>query len=74
MQASYNLYLVALSYFIAAYASYATLSISKKLLRSEVKIKWLLAGSATLSIAQLPLLSVADPANNHLIFTSERSN
>jgi len=48
MQASYNLYLVALSYFIAAYASYTTLSISRKLLHSEVKIKWLLAGSATL--------------------------
>ena len=50
MQASYNLYLVALSYSIAAYASYATLSITRKLVNStaEAKIKWLLGGSATL--------------------------
>ncbi|MDH5424570.1 MAG: response regulator [Gammaproteobacteria bacterium] len=48
MQASYNLYLVALSCFIAAYASYATLNITERLINSHSKVKWLLGGSATL--------------------------
>jgi len=49
MQASYNFYLVALSCFIAAYASYATLAISERLVNSEEKTKWLLGGSITLA-------------------------
>lgn len=48
MQASYNLYLVALSYCIAAYASYVTLLISERVVNSHSKVKWLLGGSATL--------------------------
>jgi signal transduction histidine kinase/NO-binding membrane sensor protein with MHYT domain/CheY-like chemotaxis protein len=48
MQSSYNLYLVALSFFIAAYASYSMLSVSERLINAESKIKWLLAGSVTL--------------------------
>lgn len=48
MQATYNYYLVALSYAIAAYAAYSTLLISSKLINSTFKIKWLVAGSTTL--------------------------
>ena len=48
MQASYNYYLVALSYFIAAYASYSTLSITERLINSYSKTKWLLGGSTIL--------------------------
>ena len=48
MQISYNLYLVALSFFIASYASYSMLSVSERLINEKAKIKWLLAGSITL--------------------------
>lgn len=48
MQTSYNLYLVALSFFIASYASYSMLSVADHLINSKTKIKWLLAGSLTL--------------------------
>ena len=48
MESSYNYYLVALSYAIAAYASYAALSISSRLIHSQSKIKWLLAGSLSM--------------------------
>ena len=48
MQASYNYYLVALSYLIAVYASYAMLSVSEMLINSDSKLKWLLGGSVTL--------------------------
>lgn len=49
METSYNLYLVALSFFIASYASYAMLSVSERLINEDSKIKWLTAGSITLS-------------------------
>jgi signal transduction histidine kinase/CheY-like chemotaxis protein/NO-binding membrane sensor protein with MHYT domain len=49
MQITYNYYLVALSYFIAAYASYAMLSISERLIKSKSKTKWLLGGSVSLA-------------------------
>ncbi|MCK4865069.1 MAG: response regulator [Gammaproteobacteria bacterium] len=49
MQASYNYYLVSLSFFIAAYASYSMLSVSERLINEkESKIRWLVAGAATL--------------------------
>ncbi|MDH5395413.1 MAG: ATP-binding protein, partial [Gammaproteobacteria bacterium] len=48
MQISYNLYLVALSFFIATYASYSMLSVSERLINASLKIKWLLAGSLSL--------------------------
>lgn len=49
METSYNLYLVALSFFIASYASYSMLSVSKRLINENLKIKWLIAGSTTLA-------------------------
>lgn len=48
MQASYNYYLVALSFVIAAYASYTMLVVSERLINSHSKVKWLLAGAVTL--------------------------
>ena len=48
MQTSYNIYLVALSFMIASYASYSMLSVSERLINEKEKIKWLLAGSITL--------------------------
>ena len=48
MQASYNYYLVALSFVIAAYASYTMLSVSERLINSTDKIRWLIAGACTL--------------------------
>ncbi|MDH5517266.1 MAG: response regulator [Gammaproteobacteria bacterium] len=49
METSYNFYLVALSYFIAAYASYATLAVSERLIQSHSKIKWLSGGAIILA-------------------------
>ena len=48
MEVSYDFTLVALSFFIASYASYSMLSVSERLINSKTKIKWLLAGSLTL--------------------------
>ncbi|MDH5660175.1 MAG: response regulator, partial [Gammaproteobacteria bacterium] len=50
MQESYNPYLVALSFFIAAYASYSMLSISERLINADSKSKlmWLFGGATTL--------------------------
>ena len=48
MEISYNYYLVALSYVIAAYASYGALSLSGRLINSHSKKTWLLAGSASM--------------------------
>ncbi|MDH5629098.1 MAG: response regulator [Gammaproteobacteria bacterium] len=48
MEATYNPYLVILSYCIASYAAYAMLSVSERLIKSPGKIPWLLSGSACL--------------------------
>lgn len=48
MEANYNYYLVALSYVIAAYASYAMLNVAERLINNKEKKQWLLSGSASL--------------------------
>jgi signal transduction histidine kinase/NO-binding membrane sensor protein with MHYT domain/DNA-binding response OmpR family regulator len=50
MEMSYNYGLVALSYLIAAYASFAVLGIAKRIYRDKHKLNWLGVGSITMGL------------------------
>lgn len=71
MQSSYNYYLVALSYAIAAYASYTALSISSRLIHSQSKLRWLLAGSVSMESGGTFFFMITEPHNLHVLIVDD---